>query len=62
VVHIADAMAHSIGYQVSPGEKPPELDSNSLCAVSLPLERLRVIAQDVLEQGEKLEALLEAVS
>lgn len=62
VVHIADAMAHSIGYQVSPGEKPPLVDSTALSAVVLPLERLRVIAEDVLEQGEKLEALLEAVA
>ena len=59
VIHIADIMAHLLGYPLFPDEKTPALDDATLAEVQLPVERLRVIAEDVLVKQEQISSLLE---
>jgi HD-like signal output (HDOD) protein len=59
VIHIADVMAHLLGYALYPDEKTPAIDDAALSAVQLPVERLRVIAQDILRQQDQIDSLLE---
>lgn len=59
VIHIADVMAHLLGYPLYPDEKTPAIDDAALAAVQLPVERLRVIAGDILQRQEQIASLLE---
>jgi putative nucleotidyltransferase with HDIG domain len=59
VIHIADVMAHLLGFALFPDEKTPALDDAALAEVQLPVERLRVIAEDILEKQEQIASLLE---
>ncbi len=59
VIHIADVMAHLMGYALYPDEKTPAIDDAALSAVQLPVERLRVIAENILKQREQIASLLE---
>jgi putative nucleotidyltransferase with HDIG domain len=59
VIHIADVMAHLLGFAVFPDEKTPAIDDAALAEVQLPVERLRVIAEDILKQQDQIASLLE---
>lgn len=59
VIHIADIMAHVLGFALYPDEKTPEIDEAALSSVQLPVERLRVIAGDILQRQEQIASLLE---
>ena len=59
VIHIADVMAHLLGFALFPDEKTPALDDAALAEVQLPVERLRVIAEDILGKQEQISSLLE---
>lgn len=59
IIHIADIMAHLLGYALYPDEKTPAIDDAALSAVQLPVERLRVIAEDILKQQEQIGSLLD---
>lgn len=59
VIHIADVMAHVLGYQLYADEKAPDIDDAALLAVQLPLERLRVIGEDIVERQAQITSLLE---
>ncbi|MBN1307056.1 MAG: HDOD domain-containing protein [Chitinispirillaceae bacterium] len=61
VIHIADVMAHLLGYALYPDEKTPAIDEAALSAVRLPVERLRVIAEDILKQQDRIGSLLEII-
>jgi putative nucleotidyltransferase with HDIG domain len=57
VVHLSDAMTHAIGLHVYEREPSPRVDAAALEAVSLPLERLRVIAEEVLARQKEMDSL-----
>ncbi|MBN1756696.1 MAG: HDOD domain-containing protein [Chitinispirillaceae bacterium] len=59
VIHIADVMAHLLGFALFPDEKIPALDDAALAEVQLPVERLRVIAEDILGKRDQISSLLE---
>jgi len=61
IVHIADVMAHLIGYPLFPEEVTPAIDEAALREVDLPVERLRVIADEILNKQELIGSLLEVV-
>jgi len=58
IVHVSDIMAHTVGFNLYRDEVAPRLDEKALEAVPLPLERLKVIAQDILDKEKELEALI----
>ena len=60
IVHVADAIAHVLGFSMFTGETPPQIDEQALNQIKLPPERLRVIAEHALEDQKKIESLLEA--
>jgi len=59
VIHIADVMTHLLGFALYPDEKTPAIDEASLSAVQLPVERLRVIAENIMDRQEQIASLLE---
>ena len=59
IVHIADYMAHVLGYSLKQGEPNPELNDEALASVQLPLERLRVIAENALIDEQRIEAIID---
>lgn len=61
IVHIADVMAHLIGFPIYPDETTPAIDDAALAAVDLPVERLRVIAEDILKMQDQIKSLLEII-
>ena len=54
-------MAHLLGYALYPDEKTPAIDDAALSSVRLPVERLRVIAEDILKQQDQIASLLEII-
>jgi putative nucleotidyltransferase with HDIG domain len=61
IIHIADIMAHILGFAVFSDEKTPALDDAALLEVDLPVERLRVIAEDILKKQDQISSLLEII-
>ncbi len=59
IIHISDVMAHLLGYALYQDEKPPMVDDAALRSVELPIERLRIIAEDNLRKQEQIASLLE---
>jgi putative nucleotidyltransferase with HDIG domain len=59
IVHIADVMAHVLGYALYPDEKAPHIDDAALAAVQLPVERLKVIGDDILKKQDQIASLLD---
>jgi putative nucleotidyltransferase with HDIG domain len=59
VIHIADVMAHLLGYALYPDEETPAIDDAALSSVLLPVERLRVIAETILAQHGQITSLLD---
>ena len=59
IVHIADVMAHVLGYALYPDEKAPHIDDAALAAVQLPVERLKVIGDDILKKQDQITSLLD---
>jgi len=55
VIHIADVMAHLMGYPVFPEETYPPVDVAALAALPLPPERLKLIAGDAIVKLRELE-------
>jgi putative nucleotidyltransferase with HDIG domain len=59
ITHIADVMAHLLGFALFPDEKTPAIDEAALFEIELPVERLRVIAEDILKKQDQISSLLE---
>ena len=59
IVHVADVMAHLIGYSVYEDEVTPAIDDAALSEIDLPVERLRVIADEILAHEDQISSLLE---
>jgi HD-like signal output (HDOD) protein len=57
VVHGADFMAHSLGFQTIADEVPPQLNPQAVENIGLPLERLKVIAAEMLADRDGFESL-----
>ena len=55
VIHLADVMAHLMGYPVFAGETYPPVDAAALAALPLPPERLKLIAGDAIGKLQELE-------
>ncbi|MCX7727646.1 MAG: HDOD domain-containing protein, partial [Chitinispirillaceae bacterium] len=58
IIHIADVMAHLLGCATFLEEIPPQVEETSLNIVGLPIERLKVIAENILKEKEKISSLL----
>jgi putative nucleotidyltransferase with HDIG domain len=58
LVHIADAVAHVLGFQVFDPEIAPTLQEDTVNALSLSPEQLRVIANRAVEDQKKIESLM----
>lgn len=61
IIHVADVMAHVLGFKVFPGEITPEVHKDILNFIGLPLERLKVIAQSVIQDQKSIESLMDIV-
>lgn len=61
IIHIADIMAHLLDRATIADEVAPHIDEAALRAVELPVERLRVIAVDILKQQDQIDSLLAAL-
>lgn len=61
IIHVADIMAHVLGFKIFPGEITPLVQQDVLSLIGLPLERLKVIAQSVIEDQKSIESLMETV-
>jgi putative nucleotidyltransferase with HDIG domain len=59
IVHVADIMTHVLGYPLFENEVAPQLSEGVLSLINLPIERLKVIAANVLQDHKRVEALLE---
>ena len=59
IIHIADTIAHVLGFSTLPDEPVPPFDEAALLQVDLEPERLKVIAQDAVRDAKRIEALLE---
>jgi HD-like signal output (HDOD) protein len=55
IVNVADVMAHLVGYTIFSGEVLPPVDETALAAIPLPPERLKIIAEDGLDELFALE-------
>jgi len=62
IVNVADIMAHSIGFSVFDNEVEPLIDDEELALIKLPLERLKIIARDVIAKEGELQGLVEVFS
>jgi putative nucleotidyltransferase with HDIG domain len=58
IVHLADVMAHIIGFSTFEREPIPQPLASAESDVQLPPERLRVIADDALKNEKKAEAFI----
>jgi putative nucleotidyltransferase with HDIG domain len=58
IVHMADAMAHIIGFSTFEREAIPQPSAGAQGEVQLPPERLRVIADDALKNEKKTESFI----
>jgi HD-like signal output (HDOD) protein len=61
VIHGADFMAHSLGFQTIVDEVPPQLSPQAVESIGLPLERLKVIASEMLADRDGFESLYSAL-
>jgi putative nucleotidyltransferase with HDIG domain len=61
IVHVADIMAHMVGFQTFPGEVIPLISNFAVTQISLPPERLRTIAQEVSEDEKQIESMLDFI-
>jgi putative nucleotidyltransferase with HDIG domain len=62
IIHVADVMAHSVGFHSTANETIPETNSDALASLPLPMERLKVIADDVITREKELESLMNSFS
>lgn len=62
IIHIADIMAHVLGFKTFPEETTPLVQQEVLNSIGLPLERLRVIAQSVIEDQKSIESFMDLMS
>lgn len=58
IIHIADVMAHLLGCGTFLDEASLQINENSLTLIGLPIERLKVIAENILLEKEKISSLL----
>jgi putative nucleotidyltransferase with HDIG domain len=58
IVHIADILAHIIGFSTIEQEPTPPLIDVAINEVKLPPERLRVIADEALQNEKKVESFI----
>jgi putative nucleotidyltransferase with HDIG domain len=62
VVHVADVMSHVLGFSVFPDEIIPSVAQDALGLIELPMERLKVIAENALQEKKRFESLVELFS
>jgi HD-like signal output (HDOD) protein len=61
LVHVADCMTHGLGFSIFAQEKVPVLYEHAIDFLGVSLERLKVLAREVLSESEKTEATIDAV-
>ena len=62
IVHVADIMVHIIGFNTVLKEEIPEIDERALERIHLKPERLRVIADNAIQDEKKLESMIDFFS
>lgn len=62
IIHVADIMSHVLGFKIFSEEVTPMIQEDVLNLIGLPLERLRVIAQSVIEDQKSIEAFMDIVN
>lgn len=62
IIHVADIMAHVLGFKIFPEEATPLVQEDVLRLIGLPLERLKVIAQSVIEDQKSIESFMDIVN
>lgn len=61
IIHIADIMAQLLDRATVTDEVAPHIDGAALQAIELPVERLRVIAEDIIKKQDQVDSLLAAL-
>lgn len=61
IIHVADIMAHVMGFKIFPGEITPMVDPEVLNCIGLPLERLKVVAEKAVEDLKSAELLMDII-
>lgn len=62
IINVADIMAHVLGFKIFSEEITPLVQEDVLNLIGLPLERLRVIAQSVIEDQKSIESFMDIVN
>jgi len=62
IIHVADIMAHVLGFKIFPEEITPMVQQEVLNLIGLPLERLRVIAESVIKDQKSIESFMDIVN
>jgi putative nucleotidyltransferase with HDIG domain len=62
ITHVADVMAHGVGFHGSDSEQSPAPDPEALASLPLPLERLKIIAEEAIRHEQGLESLVNSFS
>lgn len=62
IINVADIMAHVLGFKIFSEEVTPLVQEDVLNLIGLPLERLRVIAQSVIEDQKSIESFMDIVN
>jgi len=62
IVHVSDVMVHLLGCPIMAGEIEPHINEIALKAIALPPERLRVIAENAIDDRKRLETILQMFS
>ncbi len=62
IINVADIMAHVLGFKIFSEEITPLVQEGVLNLIGLPLERLRVIAQSVIEDEKSIESFMDIVN
>jgi len=62
IVHIADIMVHLVGLAMVPEEATPKINADAMREIGLSPERLKVIANNALENEKSIESLIEFFS
>lgn len=62
IIHVSDVMVHIMGCPVMAGESVPLINEMALKSIQLPPERLRVIANNAVDDRKRLETILQMFS
>lgn len=59
IIQISDIIAHIMGFKIFTEDITPEVHQEALTSIGLPLERLKVIAEKVIDDQKSIESLVD---